>query len=153
MTKVNLEATLEKSQLDAIQHLIAVVFACQKTLKDLAPDYRWEGLGNLLGAFGELVAIEHYGLKKGPRGGEGFDAVDSTGKKVQIKTNYAATQIGFRGTPDKLLVIQVSEDGHWKEIYYGDFAPVKEIARYSARDNKYMIAIAKLRQLAQNRFV
>ena len=58
------------------------------------------------------------------------------------------SQIGFRGDADLLLVIGVKEDGTWEEIYFGDFNPVKEQSRYSKRDNKHMIAISKLKNIA-----
>jgi hypothetical protein len=130
--------------------MLAGIFAAQKALRALAPEFRWSGLGNLLGDFGELVAIERYGLTKAAGGSDGFDAKTKDGKTVQIKTNYAANQIGFRGTSDLMLVIGVNDDGSWNEIYYGPFAPVKELARYSARDNKHMVAVTKLQKLASN---
>lgn len=103
--------------------------------------------GGNLDLMDELVAIDKYGLTRAPRSSDGYDALTSDGKKVQIKTNYASSQIGFRGEADLMLVIKVSDDGSWEEIYYGDFQKVKELARYSARDNKHMIAISKLRNI------
>ncbi|WP_432719435.1 hypothetical protein R0381_000436 [Jeongeupia wiesaeckerbachi] len=134
-------------RIKAAQHILASIFASQKALKLLAPEFNWAGLGNLLGDFGELVAIEHYQLKKAPAGSDGFDAIRDDGKTVQIKTNYAATQIGYRGTADMLLVVGVRDDGSWEEFFYGAFDLVSASARYSARDNKHMIAITKLKQL------
>ena len=52
----------EKSE--AIRYIIATFFSAQNALRSLAPEFKWIGLGNLLGDFGECVAIEHYGLKK-----------------------------------------------------------------------------------------
>jgi hypothetical protein len=137
-----------KERIQSIQHILASIFASQRALKTLAPEFNWAGLGNLLGDFGELVAIDHYGLSKAPPGSDGFDALTSSGEKVQIKTNYAASTIGFRGTADKLLVIGVNDDGTWNELYFGTFNTVKDQARFSARDNKQMITVAKLKQIA-----
>ena len=83
----------EKSKVEAVQHIIATLFAAQNALRSLAPEFRWAGLGNLLGDFGEFVAISHYDLKRAPRGSSGFDAATPTGQTVQIKTNHSATQI------------------------------------------------------------
>jgi hypothetical protein len=66
---------------------------------------------------------------------------------VQVKTNHSASQIGFRGEADLMLVIHVRENGEWEEIYYGPFKPVKGASRYSARDNKSMVAIQKLKAI------
>lgn len=60
----------ENEKIVAVQAILASIFASQKALKALAPDYKWAGLGNLLGDFGELIAIEHYKLKKAPTGGK-----------------------------------------------------------------------------------
>lgn len=139
----------ENSELEAVRHIMATLFSAQNALRSLAPEFRWAGLGNLLGDYGEYVAIEAYGLEKAPAGSDGFDAVTPDGKTVQIKANHAANQIGFRGEADLLLVVKVEADGDWGEIYYGPFAEVKAVARYSARDNKHMVAISKLKALVR----
>ena len=101
------------SDLEAVRHIMATLFSAQNALRSLAPEFRWAGLGNLLGDYGEFVAIEAYGLEKAPAGSEGYDAVTSDGMKVQIKANHAAKQIGFRGEADLLLVVKVEADGDW----------------------------------------
>jgi len=137
----------ETSRIEAVQHIMATLFSAQNALRSLAPEFRWAGLGNLLGDYGEFVAIEAYGLQKAPAGANGYDARTADGKTVQIKANHAANQIGFRGEADLLLVVKVEADGEWSEVYYGPFASVKAISRYSARDNKHMVAISKLRAI------
>jgi len=137
-----------EDKIEAIKGVLASLFASQRALKALAPEYKWAGLGNLLGDFGEFIAVAQYGLTKAPAGSSGFDAVTSDGKSVQVKTNHAANQIGFRGDADLMLVIHVHKDGECEEIYYGPFLPVKDGSRYSARDNKQMIAVSKLRSMS-----
>ena len=39
----------EKSE--AIRHIIATIFSAQNALRSLAPEFKWTGLGNLLGDF------------------------------------------------------------------------------------------------------
>jgi hypothetical protein len=135
----------------AAQAILASIFASQRALRALAPEYRWAGLGNLLGDFGELIATDHYGLTKAAPGSGDYDARTAEGKSVQIKANYAADQIGFRGDAELLLVVGVKDDGSWEEIYYGPFAPVKTQARFSARDNKHMIPVKKLRAISSRK--
>ncbi len=137
----------EKSErIQAIQQLLASIFASQKALKILAPEFNWAGLGNLLGDFGELIAIDHYGLTKANGGSDGYDALRADGKSVQIKTVYAANQIGFRGNADYLLVLVVKSDGSWEELFYDEFSRVQSFATYSKRDNKNVITLPKLRR-------
>lgn len=136
-----------RERIIAAQAILASIFASQKALQALAPEYKWSGLGNLLGDFGELVATDHYQLEKAPSGSGDYDARTADGRTVQIKANHSASQIGFRGNADLLLVLSVADDGRWGELYYGPFDLVKAQSRYSGRDNKYMIAISKLKAL------
>ena len=117
----------------------------QNALRELAPDFKWAGMGNLLGDYGEYVCIEKYNLTKAPAGSDGFDAITEDGRTVQIKTNHAASSIDFRGDADLMLVIYVADDGEFKELYFGDFQKIKDSSNYSARDNKQSITISKLK--------
>lgn len=137
----------DATRVEAVKGIIASIFAAQRSLRALAPDYKWAGLGNLLGDFGEFVAMHGYGLTKASAGSDGHDAMTPDGRSVQVKTNHAATQIGFRGQADLLLVLHVEANGEFEELYYGPFAPVLAASRHSTRDNKEMIAVSKLREL------
>lgn len=128
-----------EQRITAIKGVLASLFASQRTLKSLAPEFKWAGLGNLLGDYG--------GLRQAPRGANGYDAIDDQGRKVQVKANYAASQIGFRGEADRLLCLKIGLNGDWSEVYYGDFELVRRAARYSARDNKHMVPIAALTKI------
>jgi hypothetical protein len=50
---------------------------------------------------------EVYGLQQAPRGANGYDALTPEGTKVQVKANFAASQIGFRGEADVLLCLKI----------------------------------------------
>ena len=147
--RINLKNSTS-DKIEAIKHLMKNVFAVQNELRILAPEFRWAGLGNLLGDYGECVAIDAYNLKKSSTGSDGYDAITREGKTVQIKTNHASSGIGFRGDADLLLVIHVKDDGSWNEIYYGDFSRVKNQCSFSSRDNKYVITITKLQKLTKS---
>ena len=134
---------------EAVKHIMATIFSAQNALRDLAPEFKWAGMGNLLGDYGEYVCIKKYGLTKAIAGAHNYDATTSDGKSVQIKTNHSAKMIGYRGEADLMLVIHVKDDGEFEEIYYGDFKPVKSASSFSRRDNKNTITISKLRQLKQ----
>ena len=82
---------------EAIKHIMATVFSAQNALRSLAPEFKWAGMSNLLGDYGEYICIEVYGLKKAPAGSDGYDAINPEGKTVQIKTNHAAKIVGYRG--------------------------------------------------------
>ena len=135
---------------EAVRHILATVFAAQNALRALAPEYRWTGLGNLLGDYGEFLAIDHYGLTKAGAGSSGYDAITPEGKTVQIKTNHASQTIGIRGEADLLLVLKVQTDGTWEEMYYGDFQSVIAIANWSKRDSKHSIPVRALQRMADS---
>jgi len=80
---------------------------------------------------------------------DGYDAVTADRLKVRIKANHSSSTISFRGEADLLLVLKVESNAEWRELYYGPFKPVKEKATYSKRDNKYMIPVARLQNLAK----
>lgn len=46
----------DESKVRAVQHIMATLFSAQNALRELAPEFRWAGLGNLLGDYGEFVA-------------------------------------------------------------------------------------------------
>jgi hypothetical protein len=140
------EVILRRQQ-EAVKHIVATIFSAQDALRDLAPEQRWAGMGNLLGDYGEYVALANYNLNKAPGGADGYDATTTEGLKVQIKANHSSSTIGFRGEADLLLVLKVENNAEWKELYYGPFKPVKDKATYSKRDNKYMIPVTRLQEL------
>lgn len=139
----------KSDRIEAVRHIMATLYSAQNALRSLAPEYKWAGLGNLLGDYGEFVAVHSFGLKKAPAGSDGYDAIHPDGKTVQVKANHAAKQIGFRGTADLMLVLHVSESGAFEVVYYGPFQPVLEQSRRSERDNKNMISLSKLIKLQQ----
>jgi len=141
VTRIRVTST---PKIEAMKGVLATLFAAQRTLKALAPEFKWAGLGNLLGDYGEFIATEVYGFTKAPSGSGGFDAITAEGKTVQVKANFAASQIGFRGVADLLLCLKIDSAGDWTEIYFGPFDAMKAVARFSARDNKHMVPISTL---------
>ena len=139
----------KEQRIEAMKGVLASLFASQRTLKALAPQFKWAGLGNLLGDYGEFIAVEVYGLTPAPRGANGYDAIAPDGKTVQVKANYAASQIGFRGEADLLLCLKIDLNGDWSEVYYGDFQLIRQASRHSARDNKSMIAVSALTKIKE----
>jgi hypothetical protein len=67
----------DERKIEAVKGIIASLFASQRSLRALAPEYAWRGLGNLLGD--EFIAQTHYGLTKASAVADGFDCPDSRG--------------------------------------------------------------------------
>lgn len=132
---------------EEIRKIFEAIFLAQDSLRVLAPEFKWSGMGNLLGDYGEFIAIDQYDLEKAPSGSGDFDAITRDGKTVQVKANFSAKQIGFRGEAELLLVLSINKRGTFDEIYFGPFEPVRKVATYSTRDSKWMISVKKLRAM------
>jgi len=74
----NSERTVE-----AVKHIISTLYSAQNALRSLAPEFRWSGMGNLLGDYGEFIAINHYNLKKTAPEKSGSDTILHDGSTVQ----------------------------------------------------------------------
>jgi len=135
---------------EEIQNIVANFISAKKNLKILAPDFNW---GNLLGDYGELVAINHYGWTQAPTGKKGYDAINKQKKTIQIKTIYSSNQIKFKkGTKaDYLLVIEVDDNANWDEVYYGNFEKIRVAASLSKND-EYTIGVKTLKKISNNTY-
>ena len=133
-----------------IKNIVANFISAKKNLKKLAPDFNW---GNLLGDYGELVAIKHYGWEQAPTGKKGYDAINKQKKTIQIKTVYSSNQIKFKkGTKaDYLLVIEVDDNASWEEIYYGNFEKIR-VAASLTKNDEYTIGVTTLKKISNNTF-
>jgi len=138
---------MEKNLVKAVQNIMDTIYSLQNALRELAPEFRWSGLGNLLGDYGEFIAINHYNLSKAQTGSAGYDAKTPDGKTVEVKTCHSSNQLGFRGEADLMLVLYVGDNGEWEERYFGDFQIIKKHSRYSKRDNKHMISLSKIKKI------
>ncbi|MDB9939017.1 hypothetical protein N8Z69_03045 [Candidatus Thioglobus sp.] len=133
-----------------IKNIVANFISAKKNLKKLAPDFNW---GSLLGDYGELVAIKHYGWEKAPTGKKGYDAINKQKKTIQIKTVYSTNQIKFKkGTKaDYLLVIEVDDNANWESIYYGNFEKIR-VAASLTKNDEYTIGVTTLKKISNNTF-
>lgn len=136
------------------------IFKAQNKFQDIAPAYGWRGLGNVLGDYGEYMAIRHYGLTKAPKGTKGFDALTKKGRQVQIKTCLHSSTVSYRGEVQDLLVLQADNEGRLREIYAGPFDNIeKEFLKKgsmkpqeSTRDRKFFLKISDLIKLNVHEF-
>jgi len=133
-----------------IKNIVANFISAKKNLKKLAPDFNW---GSLLGDYGELVAIKHYGWEQAPTGKKGYDAINKQKKTIQIKTVYSTNQIKFKkGTKaDYLLVIEVDDNANWESIYYGNFEKIR-VAASLTKNDEYTIGVTTLKKISNNTF-
>lgn len=87
-----------RERIAAAQAILASIFASQRALKSLAPEYRWQGLGNLLGDFGELIATDHYGLTKALQGAAISTRARRRARQFRSRRTAPPTKLDFEAT-------------------------------------------------------
>ena len=136
-----------------VREIVSNYTSAAAKLREIAPDFNWS---NMLGDYGEYVCIKNYGLSLAKTGTKGYDATDEKGKRVQIKTvklnqrrkNGSSIKLSSKNA-DHLLVIGVTDDASWEEIYYGPFDKIWKHS-YKAMDDQKSISIGKLRKIQKN---
>ncbi|MND47693.1 hypothetical protein D3C80_385930 [compost metagenome] len=150
MTSDSSKVSKEEKMGIAVKKCIVDILSVQLKLRKLNCDYNWS---NIIGDYGEMMAIKKYNLTPAPKNTANYDAKTACEETVQIKTCRVGDrdpQIGFRGECTLMLVSTLEDDGSIVQVYFGPFAPVYEKSRDSGRDNKRIISIAALKKLAKD---
>ena len=132
--------------------LTAIIQDLFRTVCELESRYPGRKLsidGHLLGSIGEVIAAEYYGLTLLPNSSERHDAKDRQGRLIQIKATQI-DRISISSEPDYLIVIQITSDGNWSEIYNGTGSRVWNNAGKMQKNGQRPISIAKLKLLMKS---
>ncbi len=116
-------------------------------LEMIFPSRRFTLDGHLLGSIGEAVAAYCYGLELCPASTKGHDAIASDGRRVQIKlTQRTAVAISYQC--EHLLVLRMTPENGFEEIYNGEGAPVWSIIGNKAEAGRQRsLSVTKLSEL------
>ena len=133
----------------SITEIIQDLFETVRELEQRYPGRKFSIDGHLLGSLGEVIAAEYYGLTLLPNSYEKHDAKDKQGRMVQIKATQI-NRIAISSEPDYLIVIQITPDGNWSEIYNGAGSRVWNNAGKMQKNGQRPISIAKLRSLMES---
>ena len=133
----------------SITEIIQDLFETVRELEQRYPGRKFSIDGHLLGSLGEVIAAEHYGLTLLPNSYEKHDAKDKQSRMVQIKATQI-NRIAISSEPDYLIVIQITPDGNWSEIYNGVGSRVWNNAGKMQKNGQRPISIAKLRALMES---
>lgn len=130
---------------DDVNNLIRTVFdACAKltllTGRPVSPD------GHLVGTLGEIVASEALDLELMPPSNDGYDATDSQGRKVEIKTTTRRSiGIANKGTAaERLVVVTLNERGTGQVVYDGPIQTALDMAGPPRANGQRTLALSKL---------
>lgn len=134
-----------------VLEIVRSYLEAKSMLQELVPEFNWS---NLLGDFGEYLAIHELDLKQAPTGTKGYDAINAKNKTVQIKAVRAGTRsIKFKRGADYLLVVQVNQDASWEQIYYGNFEKVFKYSHPTQNNGEYTIGVGSIRKIAKNTYL
>mgnify|MGYP001806220578 CR=1 FL=1 len=132
-----------------LSDLVRTVFhSCEElsrlTGRPISPD------GHLVGGIGEIVAADLLDLELAPPSTRGYDAVDRSGRKVEIKcTTRRAVALSAAGTEaDRLVVLTLDRDGAATIVFDGPTNAVWENAGPAQRNGQRVISLSRLRDLA-----
>ena len=133
----------------SITEIIQDLFETVRELELRYPGRKFSIDGHLLGSLGEVIAAEHYGLTLLPNSYEKHDAKDKQGRMVQIKATQI-NRIAISSEPDYLIVIQITPDGNWSEIYNGAGSRVWNNAGKMQKNGQRPVSVAKLKMLMES---
>jgi hypothetical protein len=136
---------------ESIRHLKKILSTIGK-LHSIYPKKLFTIDGRLLGDIGEVLAEQFYTITLNEGLSKHHDAIDDSGKHVQIKTTMKKS-LTFPADhiPDYYIGIKLFPDGHFDEIYNGKG---KHIAEYlknhkHPKNNLFNISINILQQLSE----
>lgn len=127
-----------------VKKILASYLAAKDELVKIAPTFNW---GNLLGDYGEYIAINEFGLTQAEISTEGYDAKNKKGQTVQIKTIRTTNRSinHLKKGADHLLVFQIDNNGDYQKIYYGNLKKIIDVSS-KTKIGEYTVGISKLKK-------
>lgn len=132
---------------DAVAKLLAVV----EELRRAYPVKRFTLDGRLVGDIGEVLVANAYDVTLHEKVEHHHDAIDSQGRRVQIKaTMQDSLTFPASHTPDYYVGIKIARDGTFTEIFNGRGELAREaIAKRShPKTNLHSVSLKALQQLS-----
>lgn len=135
---------------DKLSSLVKDLYKIVSELETMFPGRHFTPDGHMVGSLGECLVADAYGLELLTASNKGFDAISSSGVKVEIKTTQS-TRVSFRSCPEHAIVIKILPDGTFEEFYNGRGSRVWELFSGQAlpSNGQYQIALSKLAKLNQ----
>jgi hypothetical protein len=130
--------------------VIREIYRLVAELEDMFPGRPFTPDGHMVGSIGECHAAYCYGVQLLPPSSEGRDA-SKDGRSIEIKATQGDC-ISLRSEPEHLLVLRISKDGSFEEIYNGPGNLVWALVAQKSRpsNGQYQVRISSLRNLMKN---
>lgn len=132
----------------ALAETIRKLYGIVKKLETAHPGRHFTLDGHLVGSLGEVYAAEHYGLELARASEKTHDGAAPDGRLVQIKATQRKS-IGIGSEPNYLIVLLISQEGEFEEIYNGPgnlvWNQVKD--KPMPKNGQYQVSLSRLREL------
>ena len=141
----------EKGNIEKIPGLIRKIYAIVHRLEGMFPGVKFTPDGHMVGGLGAALAAHYYGIVLCRESTKAVDGrVEKTGDDVQIKATQGSS-IGIRHNCPKLLVLQLTSDGNFREIYNGNGDRVwREFeGKKKPPNGQFSISVNRLRRLQE----
>ena len=141
-------ALQRRQRADRIPRLVTRIYEVVQELEELFPGRRFTPDGHLVGGIGEVLADQYYGIDLLPASFPGHTGRTDDGKLVQIKATQRG-KIGLRSESEMLLVVQLSPDGSFHEVFNGPGSIAWKAAGPPQKNGQRGISVPKLARLME----
>lgn len=125
---------------------VSAIYRAVSELEAAYPGRKFTPDGHLVGSIGEVLAAEALGLTLHPASYPGHDAVDDTGRQVQIKLTRGKS-VAMYATCDRLVVLRIISDEEAEIVFDGEGQAAWESAGPIQKNGQRVVSLAKLARL------
>lgn len=135
---------------EKFQSLVKKLYTTVDELERMFPGRHFTPDGHMVGSIGECLVADAYGLELMPASNKGYDAIASSGLKIEIKATQSKS-VAFRSEPEHTIIIKILPDGTFEEVFNGPGGMVWH--QFSGKalpsNGQYQISVNKLKKLNQ----
>ena len=130
------------------RELVRQLYSIVSDLERMFPGRPFTPDGHMVGSLGECLVADAYNLKLMPPSNQGYDAVTSSGKRIEIKATQAKS-VAFRSCPEHTIIIRIFRDGTFEEFYNGPGELIWQQfeGRTKPTNGQFAISLSKVRKL------
>lgn len=134
---------------DKFQSLVKSLYSIVDDLEGMFPGRHFTPDGHMVGSLGECLVADAYNLELMGASNEGYDAISTDGKKIEIKATQAIA-VAFRSKPDYAIVIKIHKDGSFEECFNGPGAVIWQHfeGKNMPKNGQHIISLSRLTELA-----
>ncbi len=126
---------------------VADIYRAVAQLERRYPNRKFTPDGHLVGSIGEVIAAEHFNLTLLQSSHPSHDAIDASGRLVQIKLT-AGNCISMYADCDRLIVLRILSPEQAEVVYDAPGAPIWAAAGSMQKNGQRTIRLSKLRAIA-----